>query len=83
MRRNEIAIGPTRHLVGSTQQSEVAHLTRIFRHEEPDRADVTALLQFLREGTSEAFTQEQKTRLVEAASVRVVNQDAHAGLSTQ
>ena len=63
-------MGPTHHAVGATQISEVSHLTRLFRPSTPDRADITALLRFVRSDTTNSFTEVQQLSLIEAASVR-------------
>ena len=86
--------GPTHHVVGATQLSEVNHLTRLFRTSTPDRSDITALLRFVRRDTTDSFTEVQQQSLIEAASVRLstsvdcdgampVHGDMHGGQTCQ
>ena len=87
-------MGLSHHLVGSTQISEVSHLTRIFRSSTPDRADITALLQCVRNDKTNSFTEDQTLSLIETASVRlsssvgidgaiVLQGDLHGGQKSQ
>ena len=66
-------LGDTHPIVGTTQASEVLHLTRLFRSTPPDRSDITSLLQFVRNDISRAFTNEQHVSIIEAASVRLAS----------
>ena len=54
------SLGATSAAVLHTQASEVTHLKKIFSQAEPDRSDVTALLDAIHRDTSNAFTDEQK-----------------------
>ena len=54
------SLGATSEAVLHTQASEVTHLKKIFSQAEPDRSDVTALLDAMHRDTSNVFTNEQK-----------------------
>ena len=65
------SLGATSEAVLHTQASEVTRLKKIFSQAEPDRSDVTDLLDAIHRDTTNAFTDEQKYSLVEAASLRL------------
>jgi hypothetical protein len=68
--------GAAHPLVVQSQKTELMHLTQVFRHEKPDRADITSLLAHIQADTTEVFTKAQKDQLMEVASLQL--QQKHA-----
>jgi hypothetical protein len=64
-------LGPTSPQVVHSQASETLHLKKIFSRCDPDRSDVTSLLDYIACDKSDAFTGDQLFTLVETASLRL------------
>ena len=58
-------------MVASSQTSEVAHLTKLFRSSTSDRRDATDVIKAMRADESTVFTDEQRVQLSEVVSERI------------
>ena len=65
----KLQLGEGHPCVPGSAVTEVTHLCAIFRQSEPDREDVTKLLEYVQGDKSNAFNKEQKDSLVVAASI--------------
>ena len=75
-------LGPGHSCVSTTQVSEVANLMGIIRTTSPCRSDITALMKYVKADRSEAFTETQQHRLIEAASLRLSSTVGDDGASS-
>ena len=68
LKEQRLSLGDGHKLIPTTQMSEMHHLMKLFRNANADRDDITATLSAIRGDESGAFTEEQRTQLMEIVS---------------
>ena len=73
LNEQRLALGKASPLVASSQTSEVAHLTKLFRSSTSDRRDATDVIKAMRADESTVFTDEQRVQLSDVVSLVSLN----------
>ena len=95
LQEHKTALGGDHRTVIATMNSEMLHLTKLFRNEPlaPDdpasRSAITALIQHMRSDTSGTFAEDHRQKLIEIAATRLsaqseeISSSAHGSQKSQ